>query len=94
MLLYHGPQTERVKLLKQIRRPQGPLSMYPVVITSFEISMIDRKHLQVRSSQQAVIFTRTFQNGTSVLELGAEPRLYYIHLVSTWLEAVLHLELS
>ncbi|XP_039995506.1 lymphoid-specific helicase isoform X2 [Xiphias gladius] len=46
VLLYHGPQSERAKLLKQIRRPQGPLSMCPVVITSFEISMIDRKLLQ------------------------------------------------
>ncbi|XP_040906589.1 lymphoid-specific helicase [Toxotes jaculatrix] len=45
-VLYHGPQPERAKLLKQIRRPQGPLSMCPVVITSFEISMIDRKLLQ------------------------------------------------
>lgn len=49
MLLYHGPQPERAKLLKQIRRPQGPLGMCPVVVTSFEISMIDRKFLQVGS---------------------------------------------
>lgn len=34
--------------MKQIRRPQGPLSTCPVVVTSFEISMIDRKFLQVR----------------------------------------------
>lgn len=46
VLLYHGSQPERTKLLKQICRPQGPLSMCPVVITSFEISMIDRKLLQ------------------------------------------------
>uniref|UniRef100_A0A3B5AIQ6 Proliferation-associated SNF2-like protein n=1 Tax=Stegastes partitus TaxID=144197 RepID=A0A3B5AIQ6_9TELE len=46
VLLYHGPKPERAKLLKQIRRPLGPLSMCPVVITSFEISMIDRKLLQ------------------------------------------------
>uniref|UniRef100_A0A8C2WTK4 Proliferation-associated SNF2-like protein n=1 Tax=Cyclopterus lumpus TaxID=8103 RepID=A0A8C2WTK4_CYCLU len=44
VLLYHGP--ERAKVLKQIRRPQGPLSMCPVVLTSFEIAMIDRKFLQ------------------------------------------------
>ncbi len=49
VLLYHGPQPERAKLLKQIRRPQGPLGMCPVVVTSFEISMIDRKFLQVGS---------------------------------------------
>ncbi|XP_045926765.1 lymphoid-specific helicase [Micropterus dolomieu] len=46
VLLYHGTQPERAKLLKQIHRPQGPLSMCPVVVTSFEISMIDRKFLQ------------------------------------------------
>ncbi|KAK7901549.1 hypothetical protein WMY93_018318 [Mugilogobius chulae] len=46
VVLYHGPQPERAKLLKQIRRPHEPLGMCPVVITSFEISMIDRKFLQ------------------------------------------------
>nr|XP_057933194.1 lymphoid-specific helicase isoform X2 [Doryrhamphus excisus]XP_057933195.1 lymphoid-specific helicase isoform X2 [Doryrhamphus excisus]XP_057933196.1 lymphoid-specific helicase isoform X2 [Doryrhamphus excisus] len=46
VLLYHGPQTERSKLLKHMRRPQGPLNMCPVVVTSFEIAMIDRKFLQ------------------------------------------------
>uniref|UniRef100_A0A7N9ALI0 Proliferation-associated SNF2-like protein n=1 Tax=Mastacembelus armatus TaxID=205130 RepID=A0A7N9ALI0_9TELE len=46
VLLYHGPHLDRTKLLKKIRRPQGPLSMFPVVVTSFEISMIDRKFLQ------------------------------------------------
>ncbi|XP_075872804.1 lymphoid-specific helicase isoform X2 [Nelusetta ayraudi] len=46
VLLYHGTQPERAKLLKQIRRPQGSLNMCPVVVTSFEISMIDRKFLQ------------------------------------------------
>ncbi|XP_053188446.1 lymphoid-specific helicase [Scomber japonicus] len=46
VLLYHGPQPERAKQLNQIRRPQGPLSMCPVVVTSFEIAMIDRKFLQ------------------------------------------------
>ncbi|CAL1577765.1 unnamed protein product [Knipowitschia caucasica] len=46
VVLYHGPQPERAKVLKQIRRPHEPLGMCPVVITSFEISMIDRKFLQ------------------------------------------------
>lgn len=46
VMLYHGSQPERAKLLKQIRRPQGPLDMFPVVVTSFEISMIDRRFLQ------------------------------------------------
>lgn len=46
VLLYHGPQSERAKLLKQIRRAQGTLGMFPVIVTSFEISMIDRKFLQ------------------------------------------------
>ncbi|XP_057198080.1 lymphoid-specific helicase [Triplophysa rosa] len=46
VLLYHGPQTERMKVLKQMRQRQGPLKMYPVVVTSFEIAMRDRKFLQ------------------------------------------------
>nr|XP_040035048.1 lymphoid-specific helicase [Gasterosteus aculeatus aculeatus] len=46
VLLYHGPQPDRAKVLKQIHRPQGALSMCPVVLTSFEIAMIDRKSLQ------------------------------------------------
>uniref|UniRef100_A0A8C7DLJ3 Proliferation-associated SNF2-like protein n=1 Tax=Oncorhynchus kisutch TaxID=8019 RepID=A0A8C7DLJ3_ONCKI len=44
--LYHGPAKERMSLLKQIRKPQGPHNMCPVVVTSFEIAMIDRKFLQ------------------------------------------------
>ncbi|XP_018621661.1 lymphoid-specific helicase [Scleropages formosus] len=46
VLLYHGPQKERVNLIKKIRRPQGPLNIFPVVVTSFEMAMIDRKYLQ------------------------------------------------
>ncbi|XP_032367388.1 lymphoid-specific helicase isoform X2 [Etheostoma spectabile] len=46
VLLFHGTQPERLKLQKQIRRPQGPISMCPVVVTSFEIAMRDRKVLQ------------------------------------------------
>lgn len=47
VLLYHGPHADRVNLVKKIRKTQGPLNMYPVVITSFEIAMRDRKYLQV-----------------------------------------------
>uniref|UniRef100_A0A8B9L8N8 Proliferation-associated SNF2-like protein n=1 Tax=Astyanax mexicanus TaxID=7994 RepID=A0A8B9L8N8_ASTMX len=46
IMLYHGPQKERLNLIKNIRKPQGPLHMCPVVVTSFEIAMIDRKLLQ------------------------------------------------
>lgn len=46
VVLYHGPQAERAKIRKQIRRPHEPLGICPVVVTSFEISMIDRKFLQ------------------------------------------------
>ncbi|RXN24780.1 lymphocyte-specific helicase-like isoform X1 [Labeo rohita] len=46
VLLYHGPQKERMDLVKKIRQPQGPLRMCPVVVTSFEIAMRDRKLLQ------------------------------------------------
>lgn len=48
-MLYHGSQPERDVLLKEVRRSKGPMKMTPVVITSFEIAMIDRKKLQVRS---------------------------------------------
>ncbi|XP_059179794.1 lymphoid-specific helicase isoform X2 [Centropristis striata] len=46
VLLYHGQQSERAKVLKQIRSSHGALGMFPVVVTSFEIAMIDRKFLQ------------------------------------------------
>ncbi|XP_046884857.1 lymphoid-specific helicase [Hypomesus transpacificus] len=44
--LYHGTKPERAALLKKIRKPQGSLNMYPVVVTSFEMAMIDRSLLQ------------------------------------------------
>ncbi|KAJ8014194.1 hypothetical protein DPEC_G00037720 [Dallia pectoralis] len=44
VLLYHGP--ERAALRKRILKTQGPHNRFPVVITSFEIAMIDRAFLQ------------------------------------------------
>ncbi|NXE60027.1 HELLS helicase, partial [Calcarius ornatus] len=46
LLLYHGAQQERRKLVRKIRSRQGSLQIYPVVITSFEIAMRDRSALQ------------------------------------------------
>ncbi|XP_051504280.1 lymphocyte-specific helicase-like [Myxocyprinus asiaticus] len=46
VMLYHGSQKERMDLVKQIRKHQGPLKMCPVVVTSFEIAMRDRRFLQ------------------------------------------------
>ncbi|KAK1791623.1 hypothetical protein P4O66_013623 [Electrophorus voltai] len=46
VMLYHGTQNERHNLVKLIRKPQGSLNMCPVMVTSFEIAMIDRKFLQ------------------------------------------------
>ncbi|XP_076831202.1 lymphoid-specific helicase [Brachyhypopomus gauderio] len=46
VMLYHGSQAERRSLIKNIRKTQGSLNMRPVVVTSFEIAMIDRKFLQ------------------------------------------------
>ncbi|XP_064173864.1 lymphoid-specific helicase isoform X1 [Anguilla rostrata] len=46
VLLYHGSQLERGKLIRNIRKPQGPLGMCPVVVTSYEMAMRDRKYLQ------------------------------------------------
>lgn len=47
LMLYHGAQQERRKLVRKIRGRQGSLQIYPVVITSFEIAMRDRNALQV-----------------------------------------------
>ncbi|TRY55505.1 hypothetical protein DNTS_004150, partial [Danionella cerebrum] len=46
VMLYHGNPKERFDLNKKICKKQGPLGMCPVVVTSFEIAMIDRKMLQ------------------------------------------------
>ncbi|XP_051946106.1 lymphocyte-specific helicase-like [Xyrauchen texanus] len=46
IMLYHGPQKERMDVVKHIRKQQGPLKMCPVVVTSFEIAMRDRRFLQ------------------------------------------------
>ncbi|OWK57917.1 Lymphoid-specific helicase [Lonchura striata] len=46
LMLYHGAQQERRKLVRKIRGRQGSLQIYPVVITSFEIAMRDRNALQ------------------------------------------------
>ncbi|XP_066549670.1 lymphoid-specific helicase isoform X3 [Amia ocellicauda] len=46
VLLYHGPQKERHELVKKIRKRHGSIQMHPVVITSFDIAMRDRKFLQ------------------------------------------------
>ncbi len=54
VLLYHGPQKERMDLVKKIRQAQGPFRMCPVVVTSFEIAMRDRKLLQVNRSGVAL----------------------------------------
>ncbi|PKU32875.1 lymphoid-specific helicase [Limosa lapponica baueri] len=47
LMLYHGPQQERRKLVRKIHGRQGSLQIHPVVITSFEIAMRDRNALQV-----------------------------------------------
>ncbi|KAJ7324465.1 hypothetical protein JRQ81_017485 [Phrynocephalus forsythii] len=46
IMLYHGKQQERRALVHKIRRKGGSLNIHPVVITSFEIAMRDRKSLQ------------------------------------------------
>lgn len=47
LMLYHGAQQERRKLVRKIHVRQGSLQIHPVVITSFEIAMRDRNALQV-----------------------------------------------
>ncbi|NWH73795.1 HELLS helicase, partial [Piaya cayana] len=46
LMLYHGPQQQRRKLVRKIHGRQGSLQIHPVVITSFEIAMRDRNALQ------------------------------------------------
>ncbi|NWS72386.1 HELLS helicase, partial [Crotophaga sulcirostris] len=46
LMLYHGPQQQRRKLIRKIHGRQGSLKIHPVVITSFEIAMRDRNALQ------------------------------------------------
>ncbi|XP_006811814.1 lymphocyte-specific helicase [Saccoglossus kowalevskii] len=46
IVLYHGSITERESLRRSIRRKHGNKQSHPVVITSYEIVMRDRKYLQ------------------------------------------------
>eukprot|EP00057_Strongylocentrotus_purpuratus_P019153 XP_011673627.1 PREDICTED: lymphocyte-specific helicase-like [Strongylocentrotus purpuratus] len=46
VLLYHGTKEERAKKRKQIRKKIGEHQSHPIVITSYEIVMNDRIHLQ------------------------------------------------
>ncbi|XP_056386301.1 lymphoid-specific helicase isoform X2 [Hyla sarda] len=55
VLLYHGSAPERRELAKKINKREGNLQTYPVVITSFEISMRDREILQHRSWKYMIL---------------------------------------
>ncbi|XP_072334889.1 lymphoid-specific helicase isoform X2 [Scyliorhinus torazame] len=46
VLLYHGSQKDRLQSLRKVHKRQGSLHILPVVITSYEIAMRDRKHFQ------------------------------------------------
>ncbi|XP_069756937.1 lymphoid-specific helicase isoform X2 [Narcine bancroftii] len=46
VLLYHGSQKDRHQKLRKINKRQGSLRILPVIITSYEIAMRDRKHFQ------------------------------------------------
>ncbi|XP_014342102.1 lymphoid-specific helicase isoform X1 [Latimeria chalumnae] len=46
IMLYHGAQQERRRLARKIHKRHGELQIHPVVITSFEIAMRDRRSLQ------------------------------------------------
>ena len=50
MVLYHGPIEERAKIRakRMTMGRTGVSESFPVVVTSYEIVMNDRKHLQVR----------------------------------------------
>ncbi|KAM3913858.1 lymphoid-specific helicase [Leptodactylus fuscus] len=55
VLLYHGTPPERRELAKKINKREGTLQVYPVVITSFEMSMNDRQILQYRSWKYMIL---------------------------------------
>ncbi|XP_067858733.1 lymphoid-specific helicase isoform X1 [Heptranchias perlo] len=46
VLLYHGSQKDRLQNLRKIHKRHGSLRILPIVITSYEIAMRDRKHFQ------------------------------------------------
>ncbi|XP_078268874.1 lymphoid-specific helicase [Rhinoraja longicauda] len=46
VLLYHGNQKDRHQKLRKIHKLQGSLQILPVVITSYEIAMRDRRYFQ------------------------------------------------
>ncbi|CAJ0964730.1 unnamed protein product [Ranitomeya imitator] len=46
VILYHGTPQERLALSKRIGKREGTFQVHPVVITSFEIAMNDRRILQ------------------------------------------------
>uniref|UniRef100_UPI00398E373D lymphoid-specific helicase n=1 Tax=Pristiophorus japonicus TaxID=55135 RepID=UPI00398E373D len=46
VLLYHGNQKDRLQKLRKVHKRHGSLHILPVVITSYEIAMRDRKHFQ------------------------------------------------
>uniref|UniRef100_UPI00358F8B5C lymphoid-specific helicase isoform X2 n=1 Tax=Myxine glutinosa TaxID=7769 RepID=UPI00358F8B5C len=46
VMLYHGNMEERRIMRAKILTPQGNMNLFPVIITSYEIAMKDRKHLQ------------------------------------------------
>ena len=52
MVLYHGSIEERAKLRakRMVLGRTGVSESFPVIVTSYEIVMNDRKHLQVRAS--------------------------------------------
>ncbi|XP_022104139.1 lymphocyte-specific helicase-like [Acanthaster planci] len=45
VILYHGTPEERQTLRRELRKPSGEYRTLPVLVTSYEIVMIDRRHL-------------------------------------------------
>ena len=46
VILYHGHPDERERMRRKIHKRHGEFKVQSVVITSYEIVMRDRKHLQ------------------------------------------------
>uniref|UniRef100_A0A4W3K1U7 Proliferation-associated SNF2-like protein n=1 Tax=Callorhinchus milii TaxID=7868 RepID=A0A4W3K1U7_CALMI len=46
VLLYHGDQKERRRILRKVHKRHGSRHIFPVVVTSYEIAMRDRRFFQ------------------------------------------------
>jgi ATP-dependent DNA helicase len=87
-LLYHGSKAEREVLRRDSMRPSGRTKdgkMLPVIITSYEICIIDRRHLekcQVKVLGVVVGWSLTLQNHFLTILLFYAPFVAFVCVAS------------